>query len=90
MTAVLVLAAASLAVALLVPALRPVSGPDHAWTEEEIATARQEVMFTLALTARVIDRTQKDAVVDVFADKLPRAIKESFKLVKPTISGGNG
>ena len=90
MTAVLVLAAASLAVALLVPTLRPVSGPDQAWTAEEIAAARQEVMFTLALTAKVIDRTQKNAVVDVFADKLPHAINESFKMVKPKTSGGKG
>ena len=90
LTAGLVLAAASLAIALLVPALRPGSGPDRAWTEEEIAAARQDVMYTLALTARVIDRTQKDAVVDVFADKLPRAINDSFKMVKPTTSGGNG
>ncbi len=90
MTAVLALAAAGLAVALLVPALRPVSGPDQTWTEQEIAAARREVMFTLALTAKVIDRTQKDAMVDVFADKLPHAIDESFKMVKPKTSGGNG
>ncbi len=90
MTAVLVLAAASLAVALLVPALDPVSGPDQSWTEEEIAAARQEVMFTLALTAKVIDRTQKNTMVDVFADKLPHAIDESFKMVKPKTPGGNG
>ncbi len=90
MTAVLVLAAASLAVALLVPALDPVSGPAQSWTEEEVASARQEVMFTLALTVKVIDRTRKDTMVDVFADKLPHAIDESFKTVKPKTSGGNG
>ncbi len=90
LTAGLALAAASLAIALLVPTLRPGSEPEQAWTQEEIATARQEVMYTLALTAKVIDRTQKDAVVNVFADKLPRAINESFKMVKPTTSGGKG
>lgn len=89
-TAGLALAAASLAIALLVPALRPAQGPDQDWTEAEIATARQEVMFTLSLAAKVIDRTQKNAVVNVFADKLPRAIDDSFKMVKPTNSGGNG
>ena len=30
------------------------------------------------------------AVVDVFADRLPNAINESFKKVKLTTSGGNG
>ncbi len=90
LTAVLVLAAASLAVALLVPALRPVSGPDQTWTEGEIAAARQEVLYTLALTAKVIDRTQRAAVIEVFADKLPHAIDKSFKAIKPTASGGNG
>ena len=90
LTAVLVLAAASLAIALLAPALRPVSGPDQTWTEEEIAAARQEVLYTLTLTAKVIDRTQREAVIKVFADKLPHAIDKSFKAIKPTTSGGNG
>jgi anti-sigma factor RsiW len=84
------LVAASLAVVLLLPALRPVSNPDPTWTQEEIAAARQDVVFTLALTAKVINRTQKDAVVDVFADRLPNAINESFKKAKLTTSGGNG
>jgi anti-sigma factor RsiW len=89
-TAALALAAASLAIALLVPALRPAQVPNQDWTEAEIAAARQEVMYTLSLAAKVIDRTEKSAVVDVFVDKLPRAINDSFKTVKPTTSGGNG
>ena len=89
-TAALALAAASLAIVLLVPALRSAQGPDQDWTEAEIAAARQEVVYTLSLAAKVIDRTEKSAVVNVFADKLPRAIDDSFKMVKPTTSGGNG
>lgn len=90
LTAALALAAASLAIALILPAMRPAGESDGTWSDAEIAAARQEVMYTLALTARVIGRTEKTAVVDVFADKLPRAIDQSFKMVKPTTSGGNG
>jgi anti-sigma factor RsiW len=88
LTAALILAAAGLAAALLLPGPRTAFGPKQVWTKEEIAEGRREVMFTLALTSQVIDRTRRDAVVEVFADKLPHAIDESFKMVKPTISGG--
>lgn len=84
----LVMAAASLAVALLLPALRPASNPGY--SEQEIASARADVLYTLALTAKVINNTQKDTVIEVFADKIPTAINESFKSIKPTTSGGNG
>jgi anti-sigma factor RsiW len=85
-----VLVAACLAVVLLLPSLRPSSAPEPSWTQEEIAAARQDVMYTLALTAKVINRTQKDTVVEVFAERLPNAINESFKKVKLTNTGGNG
>jgi anti-sigma factor RsiW len=88
LTAAIILAAATLTVALLVPGLR--TTPSQQWTEQEIASGRQDVMYTLALTAKIIDRTQKDAVIDVFVDKLPRAINDSFKMAKPNNSGGNG
>ena len=89
-TATLALTAASLAILLLAPALRPAQEADPRWTEAEIAAARQDVISTLSLAAKVIDRTEKSAVIRVFADKLPRAIDDSFKMVKPTTSGGNG
>ena len=89
--------AASLALAFILPALRPTSGPaptasdgQQAWTEREIAVGREEVMFSLSLATRILDRTQKDAVIEVFSDRLPRAVNESLKLIKPTNSGGNG
>jgi anti-sigma factor RsiW len=90
LTAAVALIAASLTLIFYLPALQPVSDPDPTWTQEEIAAARQDVVYTLALTAKVINRTQKDAVVDVFADRLPNAINASFKKVKLTTSGGNG
>lgn len=89
-TAAVLAAAACLAVALLVPSLRPGSPPEPTWSEQEIAAGRRDVLFSLALTARVLDRTRKEAVVEVFADRLPRAINESLKTVKPNNSGGNG
>lgn len=90
LTAAAALVAAVLAVVLLLPGLRPAADPDPAWSAEEMAAARQDVVFTLALTAKVIDRTRKDTVVDVFADRLPNAINESIKKVKLSTSGGNG
>lgn len=90
LTAAVALVAATLAVVLLLPGLRPSTNPDPAWSAEEMAAARQDVVYTLALTAKVIDRTRKDAVVEVFADRLPNAINESIKKVKLTTSGGNG
>ena len=66
------------------------SGQQQIWTDGEIAAAREEVMFSLALTARVLDRTQKEAIIEVFANQLPNSVNESLKIVKPTTSGGNG
>ena len=97
LAAALTVAAACLALALILPALRPAAGPEpiavgprRTWTDQEIAAAREEVMFSLALTARVLDRTQKDAVIEVFANQLPHAVNRSLKFVKPKTSGGNG
>jgi len=97
LAAALTVSAAGLALALILPALRPASGPEsitvgptRTWTDEEITAAREEVMFSLALTARVLDRTRKEAVIEVFANQLPGAVNRSLKFVKPTTSGGNG
>ncbi len=90
LTAAVLAAAACLAVVLLVPNLRPGSQPKPTWSEQEIAAGRRDVLYSLALTARVLDRTRKETVVEVFADRLPRAINESLKTVKPNNSGGNG
>jgi anti-sigma factor RsiW len=90
LTAAAVLVAAGLAVVILLPTMRPASDPEPVWTAEEMDAARQDVRYTLALTAKVINRTQKETVVEVFADRLPNAINDSFKKVKLTNTGGNG
>ena len=41
------------------------------------------MLYTLALTAEVLERTQREAVVDVFGDRLPRALNGSLKLKSP-------
>jgi anti-sigma factor RsiW len=58
-------------------------GPAPEFTAAEIAAARQDVAYTLGLAARVLERSQREAVVDVFGDTLPRAVTGSLKLKSP-------
>ena len=88
LSAAALVAAAALAVVLLGPG--PWKSPTPEWTDQEIAAGREDVLYTLALTAKIIDNTQKDTLVDVFVDKLPQAINDSFKMTKTNNSGGNG
>ncbi len=90
LVAAIAVAAASLALVLILPNAGRESSPQQTWTDMEIAAAREEVMFTLGLAARVLDRTQKNAIIEVFANQLPNSVNESLKLSKPETSGGNG
>ena len=90
LAAAITVAAAGLALALILPKPGQDSSPQQTWTDMEIAAAREEVMFTLELTAQVLDRTQKNAIIEVFANQLPNSVNESLKLNKPETSGGNG
>ena len=90
LAAAITVAAAGLALALILPKPDQDSSPQQTWTDMEIAVAREEVMFTLELTAQVLDRTQKNAIIEVFANQLPNSVNESLKLNKPETSGGNG
>ena len=90
LAAAVTVVAASLALALILPKPGQESSPQQTWTDMEIAAAREEVMFTLGLTAQVLDRTQKEAIIEVFANQLPNSVNESLKLDKPETSGGNG
>ena len=90
LAAAITVAAAGLALALILPKPGQDSSPQQTWTDMEIAAARDEVMFTLGLTAQVLDRTQKNAIIEVFANQLPNTVNESLKLNKPETSGGNG
>lgn len=88
LSAAALVAAAALAVVLLAPG--PWNSPEPEWSDQEIAAGREDVLYTLALAAKIIDNTQKDTLVDVFVDKLPQAINDSFKMTKTNNSGGNG
>ena len=90
LAAAVTVAAASLALAIILPKPGQDSAPQQTWTDMEIAAAREEVMFTLGLTARILDRTQKNAIIEVFGNQLPNSVNESLKLDKPEPSGGNG
>ena len=90
LAAALTAAAAVVAVVVILANPGRDSGQQQTWTDGEIAAAREEVMFSLALTVRVLDRTQKDAIIEVFANQLPNSVNESLKIVKQTTPGGNG
>ena len=57
--------------------------PAAEFSAAEIAAARHDVIYTLGLAADVIERSQRETVVDVFGDKLPRAVTGSLKMKSP-------
>jgi len=63
---------------------------DATWTRSEIDTARKQALLSLALAARVIDRTEKSTVNDVFRNRLPATVTESLRRLAATSEGGQG
>lgn len=57
--------------------------PEARYTEAEMAAARHDMIYALELTADVLERSQRAAVVDVFGKSLPRAVTGSLKLKSP-------
>ncbi|MFO7609933.1 MAG: hypothetical protein R6X35_12195, partial [Candidatus Krumholzibacteriia bacterium] len=88
------LAAAAALVALLAglpggqPPL-PVDTPS-AYTADQVAAARRDAAWTLVLAARILERTERNALADVFGQQLPRAVAESLGGPAPTPEGGQG
>ena len=60
------------------------------WTSEQLQAARSDLQWTLALTAGVIERTQKATVSDIFGRTLPAAITGSLRSAVETAEGGRG
>lgn len=88
------LAAAAVLVALLagLPGGRP-AGPGEtpaAFTADQVAAARRDAAWTLVLAARILERTERNALADVFGQRLPRAVAESLGGPAPTPEGGQG
>jgi anti-sigma factor RsiW len=92
------LAAAALAGALLLRPDAPVAppaasgsanlAPVPAYTEAEIAAARRELIRTVTLTARILDRTGRSTLAEVFSERLPAAVAGSLRPLGDTTRGG--
>lgn len=60
------------------------------FTQAEITAARQDLKRTLILTARIIDRTERSTVKEVFGHTLPESLNQSLKTLMTTSEGGQG
>ncbi len=75
------------------PAARPPRRRRHrdlVFTADQVATARRDAAWTLVLAARILERSEKSAVSDVFGQRLPRAVAESLRDDPSTPEGGQG
>lgn len=82
------LAAAVVAAVLFLPLERvgtiaPDTGPD-------VAAIRRDACASLVLAARILERSERHTVVDVFGRQLPAAIRESLPAPAVTPEGGQG
>jgi anti-sigma factor RsiW len=86
------LAAAAAALLLLVgtPGQDPVPGMAPRYTPEEIAAARQDLQRSLLLTARILDRTERSTVKEVFGRTLPESLNQSLKSIITPAEGEQG
>ena len=87
------LVAAALALAVLIPDPAPdAPGPlaDGAYTTAQVAQARRDVRTSLILAARILEKTERHTVVDVFGRQLPRAVSGSIRPAPATPEGGQG
>ncbi len=88
------LVAAALLLALLgaLPRLDGVPQPDSGpvYTADQVASARRDAAWTLVLAARILERSEKNALADVFGQRLPRAVAESLRSGPSTPEGGRG
>jgi anti-sigma factor RsiW len=84
-----VAAAAAVVVLALVamPRLRR-HEPAPPYSRLEIARARQEAVWCLAFSARVIDLSSREAVSEVFGRQVPQAITSSLRKVMQATEGG--
>jgi len=92
------LAAAALAGALLLRPGAPVAPPAApgsanvavvpAYSEAEIAAARRDLIRTVTLTARILDRTGRNTLAEVFSERLPAAVAGSLRPLGDPTRGG--
>ena len=82
------LAAAALAAAIFLP-----SGPGNEPTTptiNDVAAVRRDACASLALAARILERSERHTVVDVFGRQLPAAIRGTLPDEAVTPEGGQG
>lgn len=91
------LAAAGLVAAVLLAALLAalpgtvgVSPEPAPYSSLQVASARRDAARSLLLAARILERSEKTAVTDVFGIRLPRTVAESIRAVADTPEGGQG
>lgn len=58
------------------------------YTAEEIAAARQDLIRTVTLTARVLEQTGRHTIADVFSERLPAAVAGSLRPLDDSTRGG--
>lgn len=87
--------AAAAAVFLLVvnPWAENAPSPESArpqYTAQEIQAARQDLKYSLRLTAAIIKDTERSTVKEVFGNKLSQSLSRSIKTLMTTPEGGQG
>jgi hypothetical protein len=58
------------------------------YTAAEIAAARQDLIRTVTLTARVLDRAGRYTIADVFSERLPAMVAGSLRPLDDPTRGG--
>ena len=66
------------------------TGSNPAWTRAELDSAQDQVAYSLALTARILQKSERTAVHQVFGEKLPQVISESLHKAINTNQGDQG
>lgn len=82
------LAATVAGLLLLRPGPAPREAAPGGYSAEQVAAARREMIETLTLTARVLDRTGRSTLVDVFSDQLPSAVEGALRPLDDPTRGG--
>jgi len=89
------LVAAAITLAVLLPSTAPrvpdpLANVEPVYSVEEVAAARRDALFGLVLAARIIERTERHTVADVFGRQLPQAVTESLGSGTAVPEGGQG